>query len=362
MKYLSFLIKPASSLCNLKCTYCFYNDVSKNRKLQSYGIMGENIMKKLIDRAFEAIDDDGVLTFAFQGGEPILAGIAYYQRFVEYVAQKKTKQRIYYALQTNGTLLNDEWGDFFNRNQFLVGVSLDGYEANTNRFRVDKNGKGMYDAIMHGISVLKRCGVEFNVLSVITKRLAKHPSGFYHFVKGQNFKYIQCIPCLGELKKDTAQQLRPQEYASFFKELYKLWLEDYLNGEYMSISLFDNILLMLKDRPPQQCGMLGFCSMQFVVEGDGSVYPCDFYVLDNYCCGNILENRVDEIVESKEMRAFLQEKKKSYEICRTCPFARLCHGGCKRQNGAYLSDNLCGYREFLTYAYPTMMQIAGRLP
>lgn len=115
MKYLSFLIKPASSLCNLRCTYCFYGDVSRRRECVSYGVMEDTVMKKLIDRAFEVIEDDGVLTFAFQGGEPTLAGISYFKSFVEYVKSKRTNQKICYSLQTNGTLLNDEWASFFGK-------------------------------------------------------------------------------------------------------------------------------------------------------------------------------------------------------------------------------------------------------
>ena len=126
----------------------------------------------------------------------------------------------------------------------------------------------------------------------------------------------------------------------------------------MSISLFDNILLMLTDRIPNQCGMLGSCSMQFVVEADGSVYPCDFYVLDEYCCGNVFENSVEEIGKSEALRAFFEKKNKTGSNCVDCPFWGICRGGCKRQQGSYLQEGRCAHREFLEYAYPTMRKIA----
>ena len=361
MKFLSVLIKPASSLCNLRCRYCFYEDVSRQREQMSYGVMTKGVMKHLIDRIFEAVDEDGTVVFAFQGGEPTLAGLSYYREFVVYVDSKKKNRTICYVLQTNGTLLDDEWGVFFRENQFLVGVSLDGYESNTNEFRIDSEGSGIYRNIMNGIDVLRRYGVEFNILAVITQKLSKHAKAFYSFLKNQGFSYVQCIPCLGELHCKTEYQLRPDGYAKFYKTLYDLWLEDYRKGEYRSISLFDNILLMLTDRVPNQCGMLGSCNMQFVVEADGSVYPCDFYVLDEYCCGNVVEHSVEEIGNSDGWKRFWEKKNKTERSCEDCPFWKICRGGCKRQQGSYLWEDGCAYREFLEYSYPTLQIIAREI-
>lgn len=361
MKFLSVLIKPASSMCNLKCRYCFYEDVSRQRETMSYGVMEEVVMKKLIERVFEAVEHDGTVTFAFQGGEPVLAGLAYFEAFVDYVNAGKKQRNIHYAFQTNGTMLDEEWGAFFQKHHFLVGISLDGYESNTNYFRIDSEGNGKYKDIMDGIAILKKYNVEFNILAVITQKLAKHAKAFYHFVRAQGFTHVQCIPCLGELGSQTEYQLRAGEYAKFFKTLYEMWFEDYRNGTYMSISLFDNLLRMLADQAPNQCGMLGFCSMQFVVEADGSIYPCDFYVLDTYCCGNILENSLAEIGNSSGWKKFSEEKNKIRSVCRSCAFWGICRGGCKRQQENYLEEEYCGHRDVLEYAYPTMRKIAERI-
>ena len=319
--------------------------------------MSGETARKLIDRAFEVVCDDGVLTFAFQGGEPTLAGVPFYKEFIAYVEEKRTKQNVNYSLQTNGTLLDDEWAELFYKNHFLVGVSLDGCESNTDYFRKTKEGAGAYGQIMHGISVLRKHKVEYNILAVITKRLSARPKEFYRFLKQQEFDYVQCIPCLGGLQGETEEQLRPKDYALFYKGLYSEWLKEIKGGRYRSITLFDNLLLMLNDRPPQQCGMLGFCSPQFVVEADGSVYPCDFYVTDEYCCGNVTKNSLKEIMVNERMEGFLKEKKPVCLVCGDCPFTGICHGGCKRQNKAFLGGQECAHREFLEFAYPTLSRI-----
>lgn len=367
MKYLSFLIKPASSLCNLRCRYCFYHDVSEQREQKSYGIMEEAIMKQLIQKAFACLDEDGQVTFAFQGGEPTVAGLPFFRSFCAEVKQyKKKTQTVHYAIQTNGIVLDDAWGAFLKEEQFLVGVSLDGYESNTDFFRYDARKKGAYRSIMKGIHVLQKYQVDFNILTVLTSKLAKHPKALYEYYKEQKFNYVQLIPCLPSLDVNELQdeyRLTPHDFANFYKVFYDLWLKDYQKGKYMSVTLFDNVIPMFADIPPQQCGMLGFCSAQLVVEGNGSVYPCDFYVLDEYACGNISEQSVMEILEHQNMKKFLKEKKRIGEACSTCPFYRVCRSGCKRQNIVYFDedDTYCGYQDFLQHAAYSMMQIAKQL-
>ena len=361
MKYLSFLIKPASSLCNLRCTYCFYKDVSNKREVKSYGIMKKETMEVLIDRAVDAVDEDGILNFAFQGGEPTLAGLQYFYDFVQYVEKRKTNQNVYYSLQTNGVLIDEKWAEFFKKYSFLVGVSLDGYESNHDFFRKDEKGQGVYKKIIKGIECLKKYHVQYNILTVLTNRLAKHPKAFYDFIRTQDFPFVQCIPCLGELGSLDGFQLTLDSYVNFYKKIYDLWLEDYVNGKYRSIYLFDNLLLMLCDRPPQQCGMLGFCNVQFVIESNGNVYPCDFYVLDQYYIGNIKEQSIEEMLKSKNLEDFIKEEKKSSPLCKECPFWKICRGGCKRQNVVYLTEKRCAHKELLEYIYPTLSRIAFSL-
>ena len=363
MKNLSFLIKPASSSCNLKCKYCFYADVSEHRQIKSNGIMKEEVMKKLIDQALSHLDEDGEVTFAFQGGEPTVAGIDYFKAFCAYVDEvKKAKQKIHYALQSNAYVIDDEWCTFFHQYDFLIGVSLVGYKENQDYFRSNTGNKATYKTVMQAIHTLEKYEVRYNVLTVLSKQLAKHPNKLYEFYKKENIRYIQLIPCLAGLDEEKNPfALTPQLFASFYKAFYDCWLKEMQAGVYRSIGLFDNIIPMYADVPPQQCGLLGYCSIQFVVESDGSIYPCDFYVLDEYKGGNLMEMDLMDIANSAPMQGFVKEKKQMSPLCDTCPFVSICHGNCKRMNTLYFDKQYCGYQDFLKYAYPTMITIAKQM-
>lgn len=360
MKVLSFLIKPASSSCNLKCKYCFYADVSEHRLMKSNGVMNNETMESLIQKAFYALDEDGDVTFAFQGGEPTVAGLDYFQKFCTYVDKKKKEQQsVHYAIQSNAYNFDDTWCDFFHRYDFLVGVSLDGYKENHDYFRLTTGNKATYTTVMKSLDLLRKHEVKFNVLTVLSKQLAKHPQKLYAFYKKQNIEYIQLIPCIAGLDEvENPFALTPELFANFYKAFYDVWLEELKSGIYRSISLFDNIIPMYEDIPPHLCGLLGYCSLQFVVESDGSVYPCDFYVLDAYNGGNVKELDLMEIAKNEVMQGFLKEEKSMSVLCDTCPFISICHGNCKRMNSLYFHDQYCGYQDFLSYAYPTMKVLA----
>lgn len=359
MKRLSFLIKPASSLCNLQCKYCFYNDVSEHRMIKSSGIMKEDIMKTLIDKSLEALDHDGQVTYAFQGGEPTVAGLNFFKAFVAYVQAKvKPDQKIQYALQTNGYIIDEEWADFFHEHHFLIGVSWDGYKENHDFFRLSANDAGTFKRVLNTVEILKNKKVEFNILTVLSKQLAKHPEKLYKFYQKHDIDYIQLIPCLAGFDEAEARfALTPELFSSFYKRFFALWANEWQNGHYRSIGLFDNLLLMLRDMAPITCGLLGYCSLQLVVESDGSVYPCDFYVLDEYKGGNIVDDELSEIMNSTRMLAFLQEPRKLTATCHNCRFLRICHGNCKRMHDVYVHDNYCGYQDFLSYALPKLQII-----
>lgn len=363
MKALSFLIKPASSSCNLKCKYCFYADVSEHRQIKSNGIMKEATMHYLIDHAFSALDDDGDVTFAFQGGEPTMAGLSYFEMFCAYVETKQMKgQHIHYALQSNGSIMDDAWCAFFHKYDFLIGVSLDGYKENHDYFRLTTRDKATYKTVLQTIQRLRKHDVKFNILTVLSKQLAKHPQKLYAFYQKEKLLYIQLIPCLAGLDEDQNPfALTPELFASFYKVFYDAWLHELRAGVYRSIGLFDNIIPLYADIPPSQCGLLGYCSLQFVVESDGGVYPCDFYVLDQYKGGNIKDMNILDIANSAPMQGFLKEEKKRSVLCNTCPFVAICHGNCKRMNSLYFHDTYCGYQDFLQHAYPTMIQLAKQL-
>lgn len=362
MRTASYLIKPASSTCNLICRYCFYHDVSENREVKSTGIMNSTTMTNLIQKACD-IDQDTAITFAFQGGEPTLAGLDYYRDFVSTVDHtKKPGQRIIYTIQTNGTLLDVSWFNFLKQNDFLVGISLDGFKENHDALRIGHSDLPTYNSVMRTIEGLKLHQIEFNILTVLSSQLAKEPEKLYRFYHSHDFRYIQLIPCLPRLKgKSDPFALTPEDFSSFYKTFYDLWRVDFEKKDYLSVNLFDNVIPMYKGYKPMQCGMLGYCSPQFVIEADGSVYPCDFYALDEYCCGNINTDSLDQILHDPKMTAFLNEKKAMSPLCETCRFKPICNGNCKRLNVTYFNETMCGYQDFLEHAYPSMISIAQSL-
>ena len=347
MASISFLIKPASSLCDMNCRYCFYKDVVNHRKNPFYSIMKEDTMHALIDRALASYED---ITFAFQGGEPTLAGLTFYHAFIAYVNQRKTHQNIHYAIQTNGLSINDDWCSFFKKNQFLVGVSLDGYQENHDFLRSDSQGNPTYKKVMHSIDRLKKHAVDTNILIVLTSYLAKHPQKLFQWILQHQFYYVQLIPCLAPLDESSPYALTPSLFVSFYKAFFNLWFEEVEKGNYISITLFDNLILLFQHRRPQSCGMCGNCSFQSVIEANGNVYPCDFYALDEYVCGNIKTDDVTAMMQSDGAKAFLRRPKRISKACMNCPFEFICHQNCKRLNIAYFDDHYCGYKDFLKYA------------
>ena len=349
-KNISVLIKPASSLCNLRCRYCFYSDVSENRSVASFGVMEKETMHSLVEKISLHLKDGGDAFISFQGGEPTVAGLEYFKDFVLEVS-KHPDIVPHYSIQTNGTLIDENWAKFFKDHAFLVGVSLDGYQTNMDKFRYDPLKRGVFYKVLSGIEELKKADVDFNILTVVTSDLAKHPKALYKFFVEHHFEYIQLIPCLPGLEEQSnAMSLTPDLYASFYNGFFDCWKADYIKGEkYLNVNLFENIAGMLQGYPPYQCGMLGRCSQQFVVEGNGDVYPCDFYCLDEHKLGNIRELSFKQLSESKNAKDFINASDCKKKPCESCRYINICNGGCRRQNICYLKEDRCAYREVLDH-------------
>ncbi len=359
MKSISVLIKPASSLCNLRCRYCFYIDESEKREEASHGVMLEEMTDRLIERIAEALLQEGVANISFQGGEPTVAGLDYFRHFVGKM-QEYPKIEVHYSLQTNGTLLNEEWAAFFAKHQFLIGVSLDGYETNMNDFRYDIQKKGVYTKVMRGIDTLEKANVEYNILTVVTKNLAKHGKALLEFYHTHKFRYVQLIPCLPSLgsEQEDDMSLTPELYDTFYLDFFREWKKLVFKGEVISVNLFENLMGMLYGYPPYQCGMIGKCIPQYVIESNGDVYPCDFYCLDEYRLGNIQSSSFEDLKVNSE--AFLNSSGCTKQPCNICRFVNMCNGGCRRQNVCYLNDSVCAYQKVLTTILPELYELLQR--
>ena len=373
--HLTLLIKPASSLCNLRCRYCFYHSLSENRNVGSYGIMRPETAKTLIEKAAEAAKKS--ITFAFQGGEPSLAGLGYFEHFADYAKEKTSgkKLRINYSIQTNGINMIEEFARFLKANNFLVGLSLDGPKEINDFLRVDPKGEGTHKNITKTAELFDRLKVDYNILTVITAQTAKHIEKIYNYFKNRNFSYLQFIPCLEPLGNSgfgEVYSLTPKLYEKFLTTLFGLWRSDFERGSYISIRFFDNLVRIAANQPSEQCGTQGYCEGQFVIEADGSVFPCDFYCVDNWKTGDILDMSFDEIYNSPNMRKFMETSlygkysAAEGEKCASCEVYRLCRGGCRRDrdgetDGYAKSNAYCGaLYNFFRFAEPHLKDIAKK--
>lgn len=352
MPPLSIMIKPASSLCNLSCEYCFYRDVSEHRENMGFGVMDGKISETLIKKALD-FSAGKQIYFAFQGGEPTLAGIDYFKNFVDTVKKHNKKGSVvYYSIQTNGTVIDDEWAVFFRENGFLVGLSLDG-DYIGNKFRKKISGTNSYYQIISAAECLKRNDVQFNILTVLTGYCAENGERIYKYFRSKGFRYLQFIPCLRPFGSDEQSELymTSEQYADFLIKVFNLYVKDYVRHQYISIRQFDNWVRLYLNQPSEQCGMQGHCSHQFVAESNGNIYPCDFYCTDEYLLGNINDSSFYELANCDKAKNFILESLGIPQKCRECKFYAVCRGGgCKRTQ---LSEDYCmAYKKFFSACLP----------
>ena len=363
MKSLTFLIKPASSLCNMRCKYCFYEDIADNRTLKHMGIMSEDTAERIISEAFRAVSPGGTILFMFQGGEPTLAGLDFFRNFIA-LERKYARSNVYcsHAIQTNGYNLTAEWAAFFRENQFLVGLSMDGTQIIHDSLRLDAAGKGTWEKTTAALKLLERFQVETNILCVVTAQVAKKAPQVYRALTALGGHPMQFIPCLDPIEAERGQEfysLKPEAYGKFLCNLFDCWYRDWKAGHYVSIRTFDDYLRILMRMPPSTCAAAGACGSYLVVEGDGSLYPCDFYVLDEWKIGSIRDLNVEAALAAPASIRFIQEGARRPEPCRACRYFPLCRGGCKRDWTEQRKNYYCtSFKTFFDYSLPRLQEMA----
>lgn len=357
---LYIMMKPVSGKCNMSCDYCFYKDESSKREVYDYGVMDSNTLEHIVKKTIQAAKKECV--FAYQGGEPTLAGISFFEKSMEY--QKKYNKngiKIQNVIQTNGYGLDEKWCRFFKDNSFLVGVSVDGIKSTHDKLRKNVKGEDTYFTILKGIELLKEYEVDFNVLTVVNKITASKVDRIYETYGKMGFLYQQYIPCmepLWETKKDKRYSISDIEYGEFLCRLFELWQIDIKKGKEVSIRQFENWITILRGGVPEACEQRGICGVQTIIEADGSVYPCDFFVLDEYRIGNILENTLDEIEDNRKNSGFIETSYNHSKDCLDCKYFKLCRGNCNRyrQNGIHC---LCqGFYNFFENKYEELVRLA----
>lgn len=361
MPALSIMVKPASGACNMRCRYCFYADVMSHRETPVYPKMRLETLEVLVRRALRYADSS--VSFAFQGGEPTLAGLPFYEALVRFQREYNGRGvRIHNSIQTNGYDLSDEMIVFFAREHFLVGLSMDGDACAHDCLRLDARGEGTFARVSETARRLAAAGVEYNILCVENEYVARRPAEVFRALAPH--RYIQFIACLDGLDgAATDYSLTPESHLNFLKATFDLYYAAHRSGRPVSVRNFDNYLGILLGLPPENCAMGGTCGEYYLIEADGSVYPCDFYVLDRWRMGNILETPFNRLARSEVGKAFREESVPVPERCRSCRWYPLCRNGCKRERVPQTGLNRwceC-FQAFFEYSYPRMRALAEEL-
>ena len=293
-------------------------------------------------------------------------GWAGFLRFFTQTVQKYNQKHVtvQYAIQTNGLAVTEKWAEFFSKEHFLVGISLDGTPDVHDALRPDTQGNGTWNRITQTIELLRRYGVECNLLCVVTKRLAKKAERVYKSMKATGVRYLQFIPCLDPLDTPQGQQpysLTPELYAQFLCALFDAWYRDWKTITYVSIRLFEDYIQLLLGGPAGICSTTGTCGAYMVVEGSGAVYPCDFFCLDAYKLGTVQNDTLQSLLTGEKMRAFITDGWQIPAECQQCKWVHLCRGGCKRDRNVADKVRRSYYckalQKFFAYAEPRLYEM-----
>lgn len=374
---LTVLIKPTSSRCNLNCSYCFYLEKQALYPWRTHPALSLETFETFLRQYARVVGS--AWSFAWQGGEPTLMGLPFFQRVVELqarVAHDLNPGRlttIGNALQTNGTLLTEEWARFLKEWNFLVGISLDGPPDWHNTYRVDYRNRSTFERVMAGIEHLRRHQVEFNILTVVNHVNVRHPRELLRWLVAQGFTNLQFIPCVEprpghESVQDggmTDESITPDEYGQFLNALFDEWLA--VGVQTVRIRLFDNLVQMLWGLATQLCQLAPACGY-IVLEHNGDCYPCDFFVETDWKLGNIHETPLDAMLAGERFRRFSHLKRHLHSECLSCRWRPLCHGECPRYritNVGTAHEALpyfcSSYKQFYGQSYPRLETVAAEL-
>ena len=369
------LTKPTGAICNLDCTYCFF--LSKEMLYPGSRFrMADELLEDYIRQYIEGQQVPEV-NIAWQGGEPTLMGLDFFKRSVELAEKhKKPGMSILYSMQTNGTLLDDEWCEFFSENNFLIGLSIDGPPDIHDAYRVDKGGKPTSSKVVHAAELLKKHGTEFNILTTVHAANAGRPLDVYHYLRDEiGAQFMQFIPIV-ERDNDTGYQqgddvtdrsVSREEYGSFLIEIFDEWVRRDVGRVF--VQLFDVALAAWVGQPSGLCVFSPTCGTALALEHNGDLYSCDHYVEPDYLLGNINETPMIELVATPKQIKFGQDKLDTLpQYCLDCEVRFVCHGGCPKNRFSETPDGEAGlnylcpsYRAFFNHIDRPMQIMAGLL-
>lgn len=375
-KPLYVMTKPVGAICNLACKYCYYLEKTNLYKENtSKFVMSDSLLEKFIEEYINSQTMPQVL-FTWHGGETLMRPLSFYQKVVELQKKYANGRTIDNCIQTNGTLLNDEWCEFFHDNHWLVGISIDGPQEFHDEYRKNKQGKPSFMKVMQGIHLLNKHQVEWNAMAVVNDYNADYPLEFYHFFKELGCHYIQFTPIVERihphadgrhlahvLQKDEKLadfSVSPEQWGNFLCTIFDEWVKNDV-GEYF-IQIFDATLANWMGAQPGVCTMAPTCRHAGVMEFNGDVYSCDHFVFPEFKLGNIYEKSLIEMMYSEKQIQFGQQKRDSLpNKCKECNYLFACNGECPKnrflttENGEPGLNYLCkGYYQFFDHVAPYM--------
>ena len=365
MKPFSLLIKLAGPDCNTACEYCFYSAKTNLFGSGSHR-MTDEILRKMIGDYLSL--ELPVSSFAWQGGEPTLMGLDFYEEVINLQKKySKDGQVVSNALQTNGILLDDKWCKFLNEYKFLIGISLDGPKKYHDYYRLDKAGHGTFDRVMAAVENCRKNKVEFNILVLLNNMNVEAPDELFNFFIAEKIRYLQFIPCVEKnlsSGKIADFSITSEQYGEFLCRIFDRWLE--YGPEKISIRICDSMLNFIFYGRHTNCTFNRKCDDYVVIEHNGDVFCCDFFVEDEYRLGNILEAPIERLFQSSKKLQFAEDKSNIHSKCIVCRHNAICRGGCLKDrvgvNNSFTNPSyFCqAYKRFFDYALPLLFQLAEK--
>ena len=356
-------IKPIGSLCNLGCRYCYYLDKEHLYPEGEAFQMQGNLLEEYIAQHIEASPDQ-IITFSWHGGEPTLLGLEYFRRIVELQRRHQPpNKRIINGIQTNGTLLDDDWCRFFAKEGFAVGLSLDGPREMHDQFRVTKDHRPTFEQTMRGYGLLQEHGVYTDILCVVNAYNVKHPLAVYRFLKQINVRYITFLPCV-DPQPGSDLSVSSEAWGQFLCTVFDEWVAKDI-GE-VKVQIFEETLRTAFNQEHSLCIFRPTCGDIPVLEHNGDLYSCDHFVDLEHLVGNLKEDSLVELLGSPEQRAFGDAKLSTLpRYCRDCEVREMCNGECPKNRFIDTPDGepglnyLCsGYKRFFTHCQPFIKDVA----
>jgi uncharacterized protein len=369
------MLKPRGAICNLDCTYCYF--LSKELLYPGSRFRMADELLEEYTRQYVAAQQVPAVTFAWQGGEPTLMGLEFFERAVALQQRyRKPGTRIYNAFQTNGVLLDDDWCRFFHKHDFLIGLSVDGPQRLHDHYRVDKGGKPTFTRVMAGLDLLKKHRVDFNILTTVHAGNVDHPLEVYRFVRDEvGARYLQFIPIVErdnatgfqEGDRVTERSLTGAQYGEFLCAIFDEWVRRDVGRVFVQI--FDVALAAWSGQRPGLCVFEETCGTALAMEHNGDLFSCDHFVEPAFRLGNIQEIPLMEMVGSEQQRRFGLDKRESLpRYCRECAVRFVCNGGCPKDRIIVTPDGepglnyLCaGFKRFFHHIDGPMQLMAAEL-